>query len=83
MKCHELCKQGVVAVIKYASIATPEEKCFERQRKLGFILHWRSKEKGKCLRGGEEQRRLKLSQFIHTNPYCYTYVGNGKKLLLS
>ena len=33
-----------------------------------------------CLRGGEEQRGLKPSQFQRTsNPDCYTYIENGSK----
>ena len=33
-----------------------------------------------CLRGGQEQRELKISQFVHsTDPDCYTYVENGSK----
>ena len=31
-----------------------------------------------CLRGGQEQRDLKLSQVVRSsNPDCYTYVENG------
>ncbi len=33
-----------------------------------------------CLRGGQEQRDLKPSQFVRSyNPDCYTYVKNGSK----
>jgi hypothetical protein len=33
-----------------------------------------------CLHGGEEQRNLKPSQFVHTKqPDCFTYVENGSK----
>ena len=33
-----------------------------------------------CLRGGQEQRDFKISQFVRsTDPDCYTYVENGSK----
>ena len=33
-----------------------------------------------CIRGGEEQRQLGPSHFIHiTEPDCYTYVEQGSK----
>ena len=33
-----------------------------------------------CIRGGEEQQRLKPSQFVHSRePVCYTYTEHGSK----
>ena len=32
-----------------------------------------------CLRGGAEKRELKISQFVRSDPDCYTYVENGFK----
>ena len=86
VKFRELREQGVGAVVKHASIVTPAEESFlgERQvigdhspvalqRAVFFTLAVF------CLRGGEEQRSLKPSQFVRTtNPDCFTYVENGK-----
>ena len=88
VKFRELREQGVGAVVKHASVVTPAEESifWERQvigdhspvalqRAVFFYV-------GKvfCLRGGEEQRSLKPSQFVRTtNPDCFTYVENGSK----
>ena len=80
--------EGVGAVVNHVAVVTPEEenKLWESKvigvhtplalvRAVFFYV-------GKvfCIRGGQEQRHLKRSQFKRSyNPDCYTYVENGSK----
>uniref|UniRef100_A0A1X7UPB7 Uncharacterized protein n=1 Tax=Amphimedon queenslandica TaxID=400682 RepID=A0A1X7UPB7_AMPQE len=67
-------KEGIGAEVKHTPIVTIEE---EKQLWDSTILNI-----GKVcfLRGGEEQRNLKPSQFIcYSNPDKYSYVKNGSK----
>ena len=84
----ELCESGVGTVVKHAVVVTLHEedilwasKVIEDhdplalQRTAFFYIG-----KSFCLRGGEEQRSLKPSQFIHSwSPDCYTYVENSSR----
>ena len=88
VKFRELREDGVGAIVKHAPVVLPEEeekfwdtKVFgvdspvALQRAVFFYV-------GKvcCLRGGEEQRHLKPSQFVrNASPHSYTYVENGSK----
>lgn len=88
VKCRELRQEGVGAVVKHAAVFTPAEEnaLWERkvigdhnavalQRAVFFYAG-----KAFCLRGGQEQRDLKISQFLRsTDPDCFTYVENGSK----
>ena len=88
MQYRELCQSGIGAIVKHAPLITEEEESalweskvigdhnpLALQRAVFYYV-------GKvfCLRGGEEQRSLKPSQFFRTsNPDCYTYAENGLK----
>ena len=83
----ELRKSGVGAQVKHAPVITPEE---EKLWDSGAIRIYSPKALGRCvfyyvgksfcLRGGEEHRSLKPSQFERGfNPDCYTYTENGSK----
>ena len=88
VKFRELREDGIGAIVKHAPVVLPEEeekfwdtKVFgvdspvALQRAVFFYV-------GKvcCLRGGEEQRNLKPSQFVrNASPHSYTYVENGSK----
>lgn len=88
VRYRELREAGVGAVVKHAAVVSSEEEDalwvskvigdhapLALQRAVFFYVG-----KTFCLRGGEEQRRLKPSQFIRSsNPDCYTYVENGSK----
>jgi hypothetical protein len=88
VRYRELRTEGVGAVVKHAAIVTPEE---ENQLWNSKVLGVHSPValvravffyvgKTFCIRGGEEQRRLKCSQFQRSyNPDCYTYIENGSK----
>ena len=88
VKFRGLREEGVGAIVKHAPVVLPEEeqkfwdtKVFgidspvALQRAVFFYV-------GKvcCLRGGEEQRNLKPSQFVRcASPLGYTYIENGSK----
>ena len=88
VRYRELRESGVGAVVKHAAVVTPEEEDalwalkvlgdhdpLALQRVVFFYVG-----KTFCLRGGEEQRSLKPSQFIRSrNPDSYTYVESGSK----
>ena len=88
VRFRELREKGVGAEVKHASVVLPEEEdmlwaskvignhCpLALQRAVFFYVG-----KSFCLRGGEEQRRLKHSQFKRSfDPDCYTYIENGSK----
>ena len=82
----ELREAGVGTNVKHASIISAEEE--EKLWESGAIGIYSPKAlvrcvffyvgKAFCLRGGEEQRALKPSQFIREYiPGRYTYVENG------
>ena len=88
VRYRELRKEGIGTVVKHAPVVTGEEEdalwksnVLNDGTPLGlqravFIYV------GKCfcLRGGVEQRNLKLSQIVRSSePDCYTYVENGSK----
>ena len=88
VRYRELRTAGVGAVVKHAPVITPEEEnMLWESRVIGVhtplaLLRAIFFYVGKtfCVRGGEEQRRLKRSQFKRSyNPDCYTYVENGSK----
>ena len=84
----DLRRNGIGAEVKHAPVISPEEEeqlwasgtlgidtPSKLQRSVFFYL-------GKvcCIRGGEEQRNLKPSQFKRqTNPDRYLYIENGSK----
>ena len=88
VRYRELRVAGVGANVKHAPIVTKEEEDMlwksgvlgdhdpvALQRAVFFYV-------GKvfCIRGGEEQRSLKVSQFKRScNPDFYTYIENGSK----
>ncbi len=88
VRFRQLRESGVGAITKHAEVITPveEDALWEMeiigdhnpvalQRAVFFYVG-----KTFCLRGGEEQRNLKVSQFVRsTDPDCYTYVENGSK----
>ena len=88
VRYRELRQQGVGAQVKHTAIVSPEEEDMlwsskvigdhsplALQRAVFFYVG-----KAFCLRGGEEQRKLKRSQFQRSfNPDCYTYIENGSK----
>ena len=88
VRYRELHEGGVGAVVKHAAVVSPDEEQalwdskvvgdhdpLALQRAVFFYVG-----KTFCLRGGQEQRGLKPSQFIRSlNPDCYTYVENGSK----
>ena len=84
----ELRTDGVGAVVKHAPIVTSEEESMLWDSKvLGVhtplalvraVFFYVGK--AFCIRGGQEQRQLKRSQFKRSyDPDCYTYVENGSK----
>ena len=84
----ELRQEGVGAKVKHAPIITPEEeellwesaaiRIYSPEVLVRCIFYYVGKVF--CLRGGQEQRDLKPSQFIREyNPNRYTYVENGSK----
>ena len=84
----ELRQEGVGAKVKHAAIITPEEEeklwesgaigIFSPEVLVRCIFYYVGKVF--CLRGGQEQRDLKPSQFTRGyNPDSYTYVENGSK----
>ena len=87
MRYRELRTEGVGAVVKHAAVVTPEEedqlwesKVLGVHTLLALIHAFFYVGKTLCVRGGEEQWRLKRSQFRHSyNPDCYTYVKNRSK----
>ena len=88
VRYRELREGGVGAVVKHAAVVSPDEEQalwdsevvgdhdpLALQRAVFFYVS-----KTFCLRGGQELRGLKPSQFIcSSNPDCYTYVENGSK----
>ena len=83
---HKLKEDGIGAVMKHATVVTPQEEellwstgtigvssPLSLQRAVFYYV-------GKvfCLRGGEEQRSLKNSQFRREKD-SYVYVENGSK----
>ena len=84
----KLREDGVGATVKHVAVIRPDEEeilwntgtigdhnPLALQRAVYYYV-------GKvfCLRGGEEQRGLKLSQLKRsTDPDCYTYIENGSK----
>ena len=88
VRYRQLRKEGVGTVVKHAAVVTAEEEDalwksdvigegspLALQRAIFFYV-------GKCfcLRGGEEQRNLRLSQFVRSSqPDCFTYAENGSK----
>ena len=84
VRYRELRTEGVGAIVKH--LVTPEEVLWNSKvlgvhsplalvRAVFFYVG-----KTFCIRGGEEQRRLKRSQFRRSyEPDCYTYVENGSK----
>ena len=88
VRYRELRTEGVGAVVKHAPIVTPEEENTLWESKVigvhtlkalvSAIFYYVGKMF--CIRGGEEQRRLKRSQCQRLyNRDCYTYVENGSK----
>ena len=79
--CRELCREGVRANVKHAAVFSPAEENalwdlkvisdhapVALQRAVFFYVG-----KAFCLRGGQEQRDMKISQFVRsTDPDCYT-----------
>ncbi len=88
VRYRELREKGIGAVVKHASIVSADEEDalwstnvigdhdpLALQRAVFFDVG-----KTFCLRGGAEQRNLKLSQLVRSyDPDCYTYVENGSK----
>ena len=88
VRYRELRQEGVGTVVKHAAVVTSDEEDMlwqskvigehspvSLQRAVFFYVG-----KAFCLRGGQEQRALKLSQFVRSyDPDCYTYVENGSK----
>ena len=88
VRYRELRQAGIGADVKHSPIVTKEEEDtlwttgvlgdedpVALQRAVFFYV-------GKvfCIRGGEEQRSLKQSQFARSHdPDCYTYIENGSK----
>ena len=88
VRYRELRTEGVGAMVKHAAVVTPEEETqLWNSKVLGVhsplaLIRAVFFYVGKtfCIRGGEEQRRLKRSQFRRSyEPDCYTYVENGSK----
>ena len=84
----ELRERGVGAVVKHAPVITYEEEEALWQSKvigdhcplalLRAVFYYVGK--AFCIRGGEEQRNLKRSQFVRSSDgQCYTYIENGSK----
>ena len=88
VRFRELREEGIGAVVKHASVVTADEELIlwesqvigdhspiALQRAIFFYVG-----KTFCLRGGEEQRKLKPSQFVRSyDPDCYTYIEHGSK----
>ena len=88
MTCRELHREGVGANVKHAAVfSSAEENALwdlkvisdrapvTLQRAVFFNVG-----AAFCLRGGQEQRELKISQFVRSaDPDCYTYVENGSR----
>ena len=84
----ELRQAGIGAKIKHAAVVTPAEEdqlwdsgsigIFSPKVLLRCVFYYVGK--CFCLRGGQELRELKPSQFVRGyNPDSYTYVENGSK----
>ena len=88
VKFRELRQEGVGAVVKHATIVTSSKEDtlwtsnvigdhtpLALQRAVFFYVG-----KAFCLRGGQEQRNLKRSQFVRSvDPDCYIYCEFGSK----
>ena len=88
VRFRELREKGVGAVVKHAVVVTSAEEDLlwesgvigdhspiALQRAVFFYVG-----KAFCLRGGQEQRDLKCSQFVRSfEPDCYTYTECGSK----
>ena len=88
VRFRELREEGVGAQVSHAPVILPDEEDMlwaskvigdhsplSLQRAVFFYVG-----KAFCLRGGEEQRQLKCSQFKRSfDPNCYTYIENGSK----
>ena len=88
VRYRELRESGVGAMVRHAPVVTVEEEDRLWQSKvigdhsplalLSAIFFYVGKTF--CIRGGDEQRLLKRSQFVRSyNPDCYTYTENGSK----
>ena len=86
----ELWEKGIGTVVKHAPTVLPdkenalwESKAIRDHSPLAFqkaVFYYVGKTY--CVRGGQEQRNLKISQFVHSSePNCYTCVENGSKNL--
>ena len=88
VRYRELRESGVGAQVHHAAVVTSEEEAIlweskvigddsplALQRTVFFYVG-----KAFCLRGGQEQRQLRKSQFVRSfDPDCYTYVEHGSK----
>lgn len=80
-------EEGVGANVKHAAVISPEEELLWKTKTIGdhnpvalqrAVYYYVGKVF--CLRGGEEQRALKISQLKRSRDGdCYTYTENGSK----
>ena len=90
VRYHELHKKVIGAIVSHAAIVCAQEEDTLWHSKVigdhnplalvhGIFIYVSNTF---CIRGGEEQRRLKHSQFVRSyNPDCYTCTENGSKIM--